>query len=145
MSMERQPTIIAEPWKPQHLLDDLQEMIDEQPDNYTNGDRTTLCMARSYLERYFTAEAEGRLVVLPCKVGDTVYEVQRIRKRVQPLEIISVYIGRIGELFFYWELKDGVGIYQNTKGFGASQLGKTVFLTREEAEAALEGGVENGR
>lgn len=83
------------------------------------------------------AKQEGRVVVLPCKVGDTVYEVQQIRKRVQPLEIISVYIGRMGGLFFNWELKDGVGVYQNVKGFGLSQIGKTVFLTREEAEAAL--------
>lgn len=80
------------------------------------------------------------VIVLPCKVGDTVYEAQQIRKRVQPLEIISVNIGRMGGVFFNWELKDGIGIYYNAKGFGASQLGKTVFLTREEAEAALKEG-----
>lgn len=81
---------------------------------------------------------QGLLLKLPCKIGDTVYEVQKIRHRIQPLEIISVYIGRMGELYFYWELKDGIGIYQNVKGFGISQLGKNVFLTREEAEKKLE-------
>jgi len=45
--------IIAKPWEPQDLLDDLQQMIDEQPDTYTNRDRSTLCMAKGYLELYF--------------------------------------------------------------------------------------------
>jgi len=90
------------------------------------------------LAEYEDLEEQGLLLKLPCKVGDTVYELQKIRHRIQPLEIISVYIGRMGELYFYWELKDGVGIYQNVKGFGISQLGKTVFLTQVEAELALE-------
>ncbi len=75
--------------------------------------------------------------MFPCWIGDTVYELQEIRHRIQPLEIISINIGRMGEPYFYWELKDGIGIYQNVKGFGASQLGKTVFLTKESAEKAL--------
>ena len=37
-----------------------------------------------------------------------------------------------------WELVDG--IYSNVRGFEVSALGKTVFLTREEAEAATSGG-----
>lgn len=89
------------------------------------------------LKEYKRLEEQGLLLCLPCKVGDTVYEVQKIRHRIQPLEIISIYIGRMGELYFYWELKAGIGIYQNVKGFGISQLGKTVFLTQAEAEEAL--------
>ena len=88
-------------------------------------------------ERWKKVEEQGRLLELPCMIDDTVYEVQGIRHRIQPLEIISVYIGRMGELYFYWELKDGIGIYHNAKGFGISELGKTVFLTREEAETKL--------
>ena len=94
---------------------------------------------------YEDAEEQGLLLKLPCKVGDTVYELQEVRKRIQPMEIISVNIGRMGLLYFNWELKDGIGIYHNVKGFGTSQIGKTVFLTREEAEQALEamkGGAE---
>lgn len=75
--------------------------------------------------------------MFPCWIGDTVYELQEIRNRIQPLEIISINIGRMGEPYFNWELKDGIGIYQNVKGFGKSQLGRTVFLTRESAEMAL--------
>jgi hypothetical protein len=43
----------ARPWIPQDLLDDLQAMIDEEYDNYTNVNRTTLCMAKAYLEEHF--------------------------------------------------------------------------------------------
>lgn len=45
--------IEARPWKPQDLLDDLQKMIDEEPDAYLNDRRTTLCTARDYLKEYF--------------------------------------------------------------------------------------------
>ena len=46
-------TIEARPWEPQDLLDDLQMYIDEEPDNYLNGRRTAMCMARDYLKEYF--------------------------------------------------------------------------------------------
>lgn len=44
----------ARKWEPQDLLDDLQEMIDEEPDSYGNERRAVLCMAREYLKEYFT-------------------------------------------------------------------------------------------
>lgn len=45
--------IIARPWQPQDLIDDLQGIIDEECDNYLNTRRTTLCMARDYLKEHF--------------------------------------------------------------------------------------------
>lgn len=48
-------TIEARPWKPQDLLDGLQSIIDEEPDNYLNTRRTTLCMARDYLKEHFNS------------------------------------------------------------------------------------------
>ena len=42
--------IVARPWKFQDLLDDLEDMIDEEPNTYLNERRHTLCMAKSYLE-----------------------------------------------------------------------------------------------
>ena len=41
------------PWKPQDLLDDLQAVIDEEPDIYPNWRRVTLCEARDYLKEFF--------------------------------------------------------------------------------------------
>jgi hypothetical protein len=45
--------MMARPWQPQDLLDDLQLLIDEEPDRYLNDRRTTLCMARDFLREHF--------------------------------------------------------------------------------------------
>ena len=45
--------IVSRPWEPQDLLDDLQMYIDEEQDNYLNGRRTTMCMARDFLKEFF--------------------------------------------------------------------------------------------
>lgn len=89
------------------------------------------------LKEYKELEEQGLLLKMPCKVGDTVWEVQKIRKRIQPYEIISVNQGRMGYLYFNWELKDGYGYYGNLKGFGTSDFNKTIFLTKEAAENEL--------
>ncbi len=79
-----------------------------------------------------SAKKEGRLVVLPCKVGDRVFSGYG-----NPLDIsvsktngdcvTHVKISRRGYLFKCW-----------WGCFRISDIGKTVFLTRAEAEAALE-------
>ena len=90
------------------------------------------------LAEYENLEEQGKLLKLPCAVGDTVYEVQDLRKRIQPYTIIAVHISDCGNLYG-WELKDGKGVYSNVNGFSEYAIGKQVFLTREEAEAALKG------
>lgn len=64
------------------------------------------------------------------------YEVQELRKRIQAYTIIAIHISNCGNLYG-WELKDGKGVYSNVNGFSEYAIGKTVFLTKEEAEAAL--------
>jgi hypothetical protein len=43
----------SRPWVPQDLIDDMQDIINEEPDNYLNTRRTTLQMALAYLQEYF--------------------------------------------------------------------------------------------
>lgn len=50
--------IVSRPWEPQDLLDDLQMYIDEEPDNYLNGRRTTMCMARDFLKEHFREDTK---------------------------------------------------------------------------------------
>lgn len=72
------------------------------------------------------AEAEGRLLVLPCKVGDMVY-FRRGR------DILGDTVERI--------ILDGIDnqvLVGAHKAFMFLDFGKTVFLTREDAEKALE-------
>ena len=86
------------------------------------------------------AEADALLangvIVPPCRVGDTVYEIQPIRQKVQSYKITTLkWSGRYW--WFTWILKDHKGIYGNVEGFCSHQIGKTVFLTKEEAEEKL--------
>lgn len=66
-------------------------------------------------------------------IGMTVYEPNK-RGFISTYEIISVHISKYS-ILVGWNLLDGV--YSNLNGFEISALGKTVFLTCEEAEAAL--------
>lgn len=78
----------------------------------------------------------GRLVVLPCKVGDTVYEVTS-RKTISEYRVKAIRV-ELFCTFIEWYIVAGF-VDKSNFGVPVNELGKTVFLTREEAEKALEG------
>ena len=86
------------------------------------------------LAEYEDLEEQGKLLKLPCAVGNTVYEINKIRETVSTFTVKGFSVSEHG-IFVKWELSDG--IYRNLDGFNDDEIGKTVFLTREEAEAAL--------
>ena len=102
---------------------------------YSENGRPESCPIRE-IPDYEDLEEQNKLLRLPCTVGDTMYEVQYLRKRIQPYIIITVHVSNCGN-FYEWELKDGKGIYGNVNGFSEYALGKSVFLAYEEAKAAL--------
>ena len=75
----------------------------------------------------------SRFVEVPCAVGDTVYVIENIAGEEK---IIQDSVETIGIGYY----ADGVELYQfdgiKIDGY-FSDFGKTVFLTREEAEQAL--------
>ena len=82
-----------------------------------------------HLRDLLQAEQDGRLVVLPCKAGNLIYVGRRPA-------IITQIFGYVRERYFhavFCDKNEGIDI-------PFEELGKTVFLTREEAEAALKGG-----
>ena len=81
------------------------------------------------------ADKDGRLVVLPCKVGDRLYEVTG-RKTISVYKVKAIRVELFG-LFIEWDIVEGF-VWQSLSGINAGEIGKTVFLTREEAEKALE-------
>lgn len=87
------------------------------------------------LAKFEDLEEQDLLVRLPCKVGDTVYV--PTRNFISELRITMASINNRGKLYFSWVLDDDKGIYPNLDGFSGYELGKTVFLTREEAEKKL--------
>lgn len=81
------------------------------------------------------AEKDGRLVVLPCKVGDGLYEVTG-RKTISVYKVKAIRV-ELFSLFIEWDIVEGF-VWQSLSGINAGEIGKTVFLNREEAEKALE-------
>lgn len=81
-----------------------------------------------------TNEAAKKLVVLPCKVGDRLYEVTG-RKTISVYKVRAIRVELFG-LFIEWDIVEGF-VWQSLSGINAGEIGKTVFLTREEAEKAL--------
>lgn len=79
------------------------------------------------LKAYEDAEEQGLLVKLPCKRSDTVWRIcgPKKRKFVAERTVLSVTMREPGEFEIFTNCLDW--------------FGKTVFLTREEAEAALKG------
>ena len=81
------------------------------------------------------ADKDGRVVVLPCKVGDRLYEVTG-RKTISVYKVKAIRVELFG-LFIEWDIVEGF-VWQSLSGINAGEIGKTVFLTSEEAKAALE-------
>ena len=82
------------------------------------------------------ADRDGRVVVRPCKVGDTVYEVTS-RKTVSEYRVKAIRV-ELFCTFIEWDIVAGF-VDKSIFGVSVNEIGKTVFLTREEADRALEG------
>lgn len=80
------------------------------------------------------ADKEGRVVVLPCKVGDTVYFVNA--KQILEFAVVGYAVDETGISWVYSERVDKTG-HTNERTFSPDRISKTTFLTREEAEKAL--------
>ena len=80
------------------------------------------------------ADKDGRLVVLPCKAGDTVYEVTS-RKTISEYRVKAIRV-ELFCTFIEWDIVAGF-VDKSIFGVPVDEIGKTVFLTHEEAEKAL--------
>lgn len=87
------------------------------------------------IKEMLKADAEGRLVVLPCRVGDTVYEVTS-RGTISEYEVRAIRTEMFGQ-FIDWRLRKGF-VDRFCDDIPVGEIGKTVFLNREEAEKVLE-------
>ena len=77
----------------------------------------------------------SRFVELPCKPGDIVFYMNRYRRNVWPMKIISVEINSqgINEYGCWCDVPESY----TPICFKPIAIGKTVFFTQEEAEAEL--------
>lgn len=84
------------------------------------------------LSEYETAEEEGRLVVLPCKVGDYVWS--NDYGRPCAFKVTEITIGEDG---VYIMVADDEQC-SSASSYGLDDFGEVLFATRKEAEKALE-------
>ena len=109
------------------------------------------------LRELYKADKDGRVVVLPCKVTDKLYVVGK--KQIVGCDIVETYLNDDGTIeylvnfecaedctgcpFDSWERESVSGEYHCCGEYGdgsvrGKDFGKTVFLTREGAEKALQ-------
>lgn len=93
------------------------------------------------LVEYEDLEEQGRLIKLPCKVGDTVWDNDYGKPYAYTITAFSFgeceeYINEpvtTKEVVFYYANSSG----SITGSFAESEIGKSVFLSKSEAEAKL--------
>lgn len=136
--------------------EDFKDLSDEEVDEYMDSmlsveiDSTIGLLALFYrnlwamadlrekLKYYEDAEEQGLLLRLPCKVGDTLYRVNKGAKEpVIMMRVIQLYIKQIYKDKTVMRI-DAI----NDADMGEScylpcDIGERIFLTREEAEAKL--------
>ena len=100
-------------------LKELKEL--KENGTFTGLELTKLAIMQKELKEYKDLEEQGLLVRLPCKVGDTVYKFWYYDR--SPYKIQQHVTRTLSEICELIESK---------------KLGKSVFLTREEAEKKLE-------
>ena len=112
----------------------------EKPNSHYSNCEEGYC-AMEKLADYEDAEEQGRLINLPCKVGDTVWDNDFGRPCAYTITAFSFgeceeYICKpvtTKEVVFYYENSSG----SITGSFAESAIGKSVFLNKSEAEAKL--------
>ncbi len=88
------------------------------------GTAELLLQLAEKLAEYENLEEQGKLLKLPCTVGDKIYTVYSDKKGsfTEELEVLEISTHRVWTDSSYFDYDD---------------FGKTVFFTREEAETAL--------
>lgn len=124
------------PYKRNAISDGL---VDEIRDIFGDDRLTEIC----------DAERDGRCVVLPCKVGDVLYQIDidplynDKSIRMYDVENITICGDKDKDILLKYDSYDGVICTVENLINGTLYLDYLLtFLTREEAEKALEGGAE---
>lgn len=130
---------------------DLKALNGQYCNNYCDEQSAATCrncaiyQAIQKLAHYEDMEEQGKLLILPCKPEDTVYVISNYSNyRKSDCEIIKAVVTTV-------RLKsDGKTVCFSCRGkwknqnpyignFVSNSVGKTVFLTEQEAKEALEG------
>ena len=88
-----------------------------------------------HIRELLKAEQDGRLLVLPCKIGDTVYDISEFVEGIPYPEMYEFHTDYIG----IRKSDDGKTVISlDFMDYYMDDFGRIVFTSREEAEKALE-------
>jgi acetyltransferase-like isoleucine patch superfamily enzyme len=115
------------------------ELIEETEDKYIECIRNSVEQRIDFGEFFADRLLAEGVIVPPCKVGDTVYIVDGTTDGIVEGKIINI------EFNIYTTPREWITVIGNYPFFGKHEeknridllIGKTVFLSREEAEKAL--------
>lgn len=131
-------------------IDDFVNNIKEELDRFEVKNLDT-CVLYDLIDRkaeklkvggdYERLEKKGRFIKLPCKVGDTIWDNDFGKPCIYTITGFSFGTGE-GYIDEPINNKEVIYYYSNysgsiTGGFVVSEIGKTVFLTKSEAEQKL--------
>lgn len=102
---------------------------------------TTIREICNKLADYEDLEEQGRLLKLPCKVGDMLYYPEKLFDIVVPVRINEIIISFLGIDTYSYQYNccsfDECGDVYEEYDFDTNDFGKSIFLSEEEAEAKL--------
>lgn len=110
-------------------LKELKEL--KENGTFTGLELTKLAIMQKELKEYKDLETQGLLVRLPCKVGDDLYCI--VNGEVKKLKVHSFGVPDFEITDIEFKYVDGFKIVRFV-----GEVGKTVFLTSEEAEKKLD-------
>jgi len=129
----------------------LGEIIERKRRYFTPDEMEIMRVSHGKLIAFEEMEEQGRLVIPPCKVGDKFY--RAIKETYGRPDRINEYVcigfsyvnfDKSGLQIRAYELSDGISHDLKLDTFvSASQFGQDIFLTWEEAKAALKGRRQN--
>ena len=115
------------------MRDRLIELIDKALDKHTSTIENYVHPVQEWIADYLL---ENGVIVPPVRVGQKVYYAIESIEAIAEGRICEIIVAE-GEVFVNFTLQ---GWFSQISHIG--EIGKTVFLTREEAEAKLKGGVQ---
>ena len=121
------------------------ERLTERIDNVPDGESGVWVKNHDYISAaiklagYEDLEEQGRLIKLPCKVGDVVYRINiGAMKPVIPLRVVEYRFKIVGNCIREKICcSDDFLCKQPSIIYYAEDIGNKVFLTKSEAEAKL--------
>ncbi len=90
----------------------------------------------NHIRELAKADKAGKLVVLPCKVGEKIYYLNG--KYIIEVEVVGYKVDETSAWLFIGETYNPETNRAYHCDLETERIGKTVFFTREEAERALE-------